>query len=74
MDLSKALNTINHCLLLAELEANGFSTSSLKLIQNYLCRRFQRTKVNRSFSGWTEILAGIPEFHFGSVAIQHISK
>ena len=49
-DLSKNFDTTNYSLLLTKLEANGFSTNSLKLIQNYLCDRFQRTKVNRSFS------------------------
>ena len=37
MDLSKAFDTINHSLLLAQLEAYGFSMTSLKLMQNYLC-------------------------------------
>ena len=50
MELSKDFDTTNHSLLLTKLEANGFSTNSLKLIQNYLCNRFQRTKVNESFS------------------------
>ena len=39
MDLSKALDTINHSLLLAKLDACGFSRTSLKLMQNYLCNR-----------------------------------
>ena len=37
MDLSKAFDTINHSLLLAKLEAYGFSMTSLKLMQSYLC-------------------------------------
>ena len=35
MDLSKAFDTINHSLLLAKLDAYGFSRTSLKLMQNY---------------------------------------
>ena len=58
MDLSKVFDIINYSLLLANLEAYGFSTSSLKLMQSYLYNRFQKTKVNGSFSDWTEILAG----------------
>ena len=61
MDLSKAFDTTNHSLLLAKSEAYGFSTNSLNLIQNYLCNRCQRTKVNGSFSDWTEILELISE-------------
>ena len=39
MDLSKAFEAINHGLLLAKLDAYGFSRTSLKLMQNYLCNR-----------------------------------
>ena len=53
-DLSKALGTTNHSLLLAKLEAYGLSMASLKLMQSYLCNRFQRTSVNASFSYWKE--------------------
>ena len=59
MDLSKAFDTINHSLLLAKLEAYGFSMTSLKLMQSYLCNRFQRTSVNASFSDWKEIETGV---------------
>ena len=41
MDLSKAFDTINDSLLLAKLEAYGFSMTSLKLMQSYLRNRFQ---------------------------------
>ena len=61
MDLSKAFDTINHSLLLAKLEAYGFSMTSLKLMQSYLCNRFQRTSVNASFSDWKEIETGVPQ-------------
>lgn len=45
MDLSNNFEKINHCLVLAKLEASGFSTISLKLMQSCLCSRFERTKV-----------------------------
>ena len=61
MDLSKAFDTINHSLLLAKVEAYGFSMTSLKLKQSYLCNRFQRTSVNASFSDWKEIETGVPQ-------------
>ena len=61
MDLSKAFDTINHDLLLAKLEAYGFSKNALKLIHNYLTNRWQRTKINNSFSSWTELLLGVPQ-------------
>ena len=55
MDLSKAFDTINHSLLLAKLEAYGFSMTSLKLMQSYLCNRFKRTSANALFSDWKKI-------------------
>ena len=56
MDLSKAFDKIDHSLLLAKLEAYGFPMTSLKLMQSYLCNRFQRTSANASFE--TEVPQG----------------
>ena len=39
MDLSKAFDTLNHDLLIAKLEAFGFSENSLNYIQSYLRNR-----------------------------------
>ena len=61
MDLSKTFDTLNHDLLIAKLHADGFSMKALKLINSYLCNRWQRTKVNNSFSSWTELLQGVPQ-------------
>ena len=61
MDLSKAFDTINHNLLIAKLHAYGFSKSALRLIHSYLSNRHQRTKINTSFSSWTELLLGVPQ-------------
>ena len=61
MDLSKAFDTLNHRLLLTNLKAYGFQPTALKRIENYLSRRFQRTKINNSYSSWSEIIAGVPQ-------------
>ena len=61
MDLSKAFDTINHELLVAKLNAYGFSNSALKLILDYLSDRWQRVKVNATFSTWSELLKGVPQ-------------
>ena len=61
MDLSKAFDTINHELLIAKLEAYGFDENALKLMSSYLSDRWQRTKVNNSFSTWKELLCGVPQ-------------
>ena len=61
MDLSKAFDTIHHQLLIAKLHAYGFKFDALKLILNYLSDRWQRTKINTSFSSWSELLCGVPQ-------------
>ena len=38
----------------------GFSLPALNLIQNYLANRKQRTKINDSYSPWSDILFGVP--------------
>ena len=61
MDLSKAFDTINHKLLIAKLHAYGFGTEALEIIYDYLSNRWQRTKINTSFSSWSEIMYGMPQ-------------
>ena len=51
MDLSKAFDTLNHDLLIAK----------LKLNKSYLTNRWQRTKVNNTYSSWAEIIHGVPQ-------------
>ena len=55
MVLSKAFDTIDHEFRLAKLHTYGFDRNSLLLIKSYLSHRWQRTKVNNSFSAWTEL-------------------
>ena len=61
MDLSKAFDTINHDLLIAKLNAYGFSKDALTLVRIYLKNIWQRTKINTSFSSWTELLRRVPQ-------------
>ena len=61
MDLSKAFDTLNHDLLIAKLNAYGFDKNALKLTRSYLTNRWQRTKVNTSFSSWVELILGVPQ-------------
>ena len=61
MDLSKAFDTLNHNLLLAKLNAYGFSFNAIKFIQSYLSERFQRVNTNSNFSEWCKILLGVPK-------------
>ena len=61
MDLSKAFDTLDHGLLIAKLQAYGVTKASLNLVNSYLSNRWQRTKVNTSFSTWTKLLLGVPQ-------------
>ena len=61
MDLSKAFDTINHELLIAKLHAYGFSTDALEVLLSYLQDRWQRVKINTTFSSWTQLFQGVPQ-------------
>ena len=60
-DLSKAFDCLPHDLLIAKLNAYGFDHLSLKLIHSYLSGRYQRVRVNASFSKWSPIIFGVPQ-------------
>ena len=60
-DLSKAFDCLNHDLLIAKLNAYGFSLPALRLIHDYLSNRKQRTRINNSYSTWMEIVFGVPQ-------------
>ena len=61
IDLSKAFDTLNHYLLIAKLHASGFDIKTLKLLHNCLTKRWQRIKINLSFSIWLELLQDFPQ-------------
>ena len=60
-DLSKAFDCLSHDLLMAKLNAYGFSMTALRLVQNYLSNRKQSTKINTEYSSLEEILFGVPQ-------------
>ena len=60
-DLSKAFSCLDHELLIAKLNAYGFSLTALKLVHNYLSNRKQRTKINSTYSSLLEIIFGVPQ-------------
>ena len=60
-DLSKAFDCISHDLLIAKLQAYGFSKIALNLINDYLSNRFQQTKIGETFSTWLELIYGVPQ-------------
>ena len=51
-DLLTAFDSLPHKVLITELNAHGFYLKTLKLMNNYLCKTNQRTKINESSSSW----------------------
>ena len=60
-NLSKTFDCLNHNLLIAKLNAYGFSLPALRLIHIYLLNRQQRTRIKNSYSTWMEIAFGVPK-------------
>ena len=60
-DSCKAFCCIDHELLIAKLNAYGFGTDVVKLIYCYLRGRKQRSKMNSSYSSFSEILFGVSQ-------------
>ena len=58
--LSKALDCLLHDLLIAKLASYGFDVS-LDFIQSYPSERQLKTKVNKAYSTYSDILYGVPQ-------------
>ena len=61
MDLSKAFDCIEHELVIAKLNACGYTKKTQSMIYNYISGRKQRVKLNGSFSNWRETCTGVPQ-------------
>ena len=61
MDLSKAFDTLDHELLITKLFTYGFDKNALNLIKSYRSDRWQRVKINSSYSSWFALLVGMPQ-------------
>ena len=60
-DLSKAFDCLNHELLIAKLDAYGFSRNAMLFTYSYIHDRKQRVKVNGSFCTWAKTNLGVPQ-------------
>ena len=58
---SKAFDCLDHELLIAKLNAYGFSLPALRLINDFLSNRRQRTRIGNSFSDLIEVILGVPQ-------------
>ena len=61
LDLRKAFDSLDHCLLLHRLQDLGVGTVVLQWFQNYLSDRRHRIKRSNTFSDWLEMQGGIPQ-------------
>ena len=61
LDLSKAFDTINHDILLKNLEYYGIRRNKLNLFQSYLCDRKQYVEFQNSQSDQCKITTGVPQ-------------
>ena len=61
LDLRKAFDSLDHCLLLHRLQDLGVGTVVLQWFQNYLSDRRHRVKRSNTFSDWVEMQGGIPQ-------------
>ena len=61
MDLSKAFDCIPHELLIAKMNAYGFSENTLTFFFSYLKRRKQNVRINNTYSVFQLLLSGVPQ-------------
>ena len=60
-DLSKAFDCFQHSLLLATLHAYEFDKTSTEYLKDSLSHLKQKTKINKTFDNWTNILRGVQQ-------------
>ena len=60
LDFSKAFDIVSHEGLLYKTQSIGISSTPSKLIERFLCGRYQRVLLNGQASSWSPILAGVP--------------
>ena len=58
-NLSNGFDCLDHELLIAKLNGYGFSPPALTLINDYLSKRRQRTRIGNSFSDWFKVILGV---------------
>ena len=61
MDLSKVFDCILHDLLIAKLQAYGFSEKTVTFIYSYLKRRKENVKIENFDSDFLTLLSGVPQ-------------
>ena len=61
LDLKKAFDTVDHCILLSKLSEIGVSPSSIKWFESYLSNRKQKTSCGNEISAALPVTVGVPQ-------------
>jgi ribonucleases P/MRP protein subunit RPP40 len=61
LDFSKAFDKVPHQRLFKKLWAHGISGQILEWIKNWLTGRRQKVGVNKVYSGWVDVISGVPQ-------------
>ena len=61
LDISKAFDTVSHPKLLYKLKKMGFRGALFKWLENFLCGRTQKVKINNIFSSSSNVKSGVPQ-------------
>ena len=61
LDLKKAIDTVNHAILIDELEWYGLRGKSLETLRSYLSNRNQYVVLNQFKSELKDVLCGVPQ-------------
>ena len=61
LDMSKAFDSLDHGILISELEDVGVSNTALKWFKSYLTNRCQLVRINSTLSDTREVTNGVPQ-------------
>ena len=61
LDFAKAFDKVPHMRLAAKLEACGIGGNVLRWNKNWLFNRRQKVGVRGQYSGWVEVISGVPQ-------------
>jgi len=61
LDYRKAFDSVPHKRLIMKLKSYGFHSKTIMWIENFLSDRWMRVRVRESYSGWFEMISGVPQ-------------
>ena len=61
LDYRKAFDSVPHKRLITKLQSYGFHSKTIAWIEYFLKDRWMRVRVRGSYSGWFEMISGVPQ-------------